>query len=61
MQTETAVRQKRDELKKQFSYCEQLLWKLYGNMDKTKLRDNMNTMKQEIEILTWVIDDEMPF
>jgi len=61
MKTETELRQKREELKKQFSYCEQLLWKLYGNMDKTKLRDNMSVMKQEIETLTWVIDDELPF
>jgi hypothetical protein len=58
---EELVKAKREELKKQFDYCETLLGTLYHNFDKTKLRNEMAVMKKEIDTLTYVIDDEMPF
>jgi hypothetical protein len=61
MQKEEVLKQNRDNLKKQYAYCEQLLWKLYPRVDKTKIKEHMQVMKQEIDTLTYCINDDLPF
>lgn len=61
MLTENVIKLRRDELVKQYKYCEQLLYKLYPRMDKTKLKEHMQVMKQEIDTLNFCLNEELPF
>lgn len=56
------IENKRDKLNKQYDYCRNLLESLFKNSNaKVTIKNELKVLEREIETLTWVIDDELPF
>ena len=62
IKTEQEVKDKRKRLETQYTYMEEFLSSCYKGSDAVpKVKKELIALRREIDILWWVLDDNLPF
>ncbi|MEA2037240.1 MAG: hypothetical protein U9O94_07030 [Nanoarchaeota archaeon] len=62
LKTEVQIREKLKELETQEKYLREFMTTLYKGSDlKEKIEREMKPLQREINIVNWILDDNLPF